>query len=198
MDTYSKSKKNNIGFVGNCQAIALCWYFRRLVKNNCYFVNSVFIGERYPRNEDIFLDQTRYNIYDQDEGIKYLKSCKVIVYQKIKPTTHEVFNYKKIEEYASSDAKLISFPTIWYNDQDKDISSMQDREVKLNISLKVSEIISRNLNRKLMITENCTKPDHPNSYLFLEIVREICNIINVNFFNKEDYFKYLNFGYPFG
>ena len=38
--------------------------------------------------------------FDANDGINYLKSADYIIYQKIKPTTSELFNYEKVEEYA--------------------------------------------------------------------------------------------------
>jgi hypothetical protein len=43
-----------------------------------------------------------------------------------------------------------------------------------------------------MLTEN-----HPDTYTFLQVIKQICNYLDVPFFNADDYDNYINKGFPF-
>ena len=73
-----------------------------------------------------------------------------------------------------------------YNNFDSSIKELDLRENAKNVRIKVSPILNRYRNKKLMLTIH-----HPNTFLFLEIVREICKIIDIKFFHKKIYFHLL-------
>lgn len=162
-----------IGFVGNCQANALCWYFRNLLQSDFYWVDGVFGGKDHPyiTNQNRFLDQTKFNIYDHEVGIKYLKSCDVIIYQKIRPERNTNFNYLKIEkEYSNKKTKLISFPHIVFNEETGDYKELAIREEKNH--------------------------DYPTAFFFLEIIQVMFDLLGIKL-DREMYYQYLKLGYPF-
>lgn len=190
--------KMKIGFVGNCQANALCWYFRNLLQSDFYWVDGVFGGKNHPyiNNQNRFLDQTKFNIFDHEIGIKYLKSCDVIIYQKIRPERNAYFNYLKIEkEYSNENTKLISFPHIFFNEEIGDYKEMAIREEKNNVSIRASEIIKNNKKHQLMV-RGIKNHDYPTAFFFIEIIKAILNILDIQL-DAKTYSHYLKLGYPF-
>lgn len=186
-----------IGFVGNCQANALCWYFRNLLQSDFYWVDCVFGKDNpYITDQNRFLDQTKFNIYDPEVGIEYLKSCDVIIYQKIKPERSTHFNYLKIEkEYSNKKTKLISFPHIVFNEETGDYKEMAIREEKNNVSIRASEIIKNNQKNQLMV-KGFENHDYPTAFFFLEIIQVMFDLLSIRL-DKKLYRQYLDLGYPF-
>ena len=186
-----------IGFVGNCQANALCWYFRKLLQSDFYWVNGVFGKDNpYINDQNRFLDQPKFNIDDHELGIRYLKSCDVIIYQKIKPERNAYFNYLKIEqEYSNKKTKLISFPHIVFNEETGDYKEMVIREEKNNVSIRASQIIRSNQKNQLMV-RGIKNFDYPTAFFFLEIIKAILTILDIQL-DEKTYSHYLKLGYPF-
>ena len=79
-------------------------------------------------------------------------------------------------------------PSIYldYTNYDISIKELQSREIKNNVDIKVSNIFNKYRNTKLMLTVR-----HPNTFLFLSMVRKICLMLNIDFFNPTQYFKYV-------
>ena len=59
---------------------------------------------------------------------------------------------------------------------------------KNNVDIKVSIIFKTFRNNNLMLICN-----HPNTFLFMAILQRICNLLNFNFFTKEEFDYYNNF-----
>lgn len=186
-----------IGFVGNCQANALCWYFRKLLQSDFYWVDGVFGKDNsYINDQNRFLDQPKFNIDDHELGIRYLKSCDVIIYQKIKPERNAYFNYLKIEqEYSNKKTKLISFPHIVFNEETGDYKEMVIREEKNNVSIRASQIIRSNQKNQLMV-RGIKNFDYPTAFFFLEIIKVMFDLLSIRL-DKNIYQQYLELGYPF-
>lgn len=194
-----KNKNIKIGFVGNCQANALCWYFRNLLQSDFYWVDGVFGGKGSPyiTNQHRFLDQTKFNIYDHEVGIKYLKSCDVIIYQKIQPERNAHFNHLKIEkEYSNKKTKLISFPHIVFNEETGDYQEMVIREEKNNVSIRVSEIIKNNNKKNQLMVRGIKNHDYPTAFFFIKIIQVMFDLLGIKL-DKEMHYQYLKLGYPF-
>ena len=87
-----------------------------------------------------------------------------------------------------SSCKLIQIPSIYliYSDFDNSIKELIDRENHNNVDIRVSNIFYYHRNINLMISRY-----HPNTFLFLKIVKIICDLINCNFFTKEQCNKFL-------
>lgn len=192
-----------IATLGSCQAMILNWYLRQLIpdcqaKWICPEIFKSWCEQDGFRNEkSIWKCQVHHNIFNTDEGINYLKSADYIVYQKIKPTKSESFNYKKIESYAKPSAKLVSLTYIHYDTSSDDpLRGMVEREELLLPDIKISNLILENTNRKhFKFNDHGT---HCNSVVFLEILREVCKKLEWNFFDDDMYAKIKNQYYPFG
>jgi hypothetical protein len=192
-----------IATLGSCQLMALNWYLMQLFpKYKSKWVSPEifqFWSEKseYTSTNSIWKSQVNHNIFDSNDGINYLKSADCIIYQKIKPTTSELFNYEKIDSYAKPSAKLVSLTYIHYDKNSNDpLKGMIEREELLIPDIKISKLISENPNREHFKFNQ--KGTHCNSVVFLEILREVCEKLEWSFFNEDKYKEIKEQYYPFG
>jgi hypothetical protein len=180
----------NIGFIGNCQMIELCYYLQELFKNNkdirwCLYgdkfksaLHRRIVTDNNGRKIELnhWADKCKNKIIDYNQSIRYIKSCDVIIYQKIKPETSKYFNEENILKMRKPDSKLIKLPSIHidYNNYNASILELQKREKENNVDIFVSEILNKYRPKKLTFDIS-----HPNPFLFKEILKEICFIINI-------------------
>jgi hypothetical protein len=192
-----------IATLGSCQAMALNWYAHQLLPDSeCKWISPEifqFWGNtpRCTSTKSMWQSQANHNIFNTDEGIDYIKSADYIIYQKIKPSTSTSFNYKKIESYAKPSAQVISLTYIHYDKSAIDpLQGMVEREEILLPDIKISKLISGHPDRKNFKFNE--KGIHCNSTFFLEILREICEKFNWDFFDDEQYIQIKEKYYPFG
>jgi len=89
--------------------------------------------------------------------------------------------------------KRCKIPSIYinYNDYDNSIKELQYREIKKKVDITVSNIIDKFKEEKIVFRIN-----HPTTFLFLEIIKELCIILNISFFEQHEYNKFLeNFNF---
>ena len=193
-----------IATIGSCQAMAISWYMRQLLPQ-CqakWICPEIFkTWELDFEKSKHFKDQFYNNIWNHDEGVDYLKNADCIIYQKIEPRTSKLFNYDKIESYKKSNAKIVSLTYFLYSPTDLSlIEGMMKRESNLLPDIKVSDIILNHPKKnEFKFNKEGNPPGaHCNSTLFLEIIREICKILNFQFFSEEEYARIEKQKYPFG
>jgi len=193
-----------IATTGSCQAMVISWYMRQLFPQ-CqakWICPEIFKDWELDFEKSThFKDQIDNNIWDNEEGIAYIKDADYIIYQKIEPRTSKLFNYDKIESYKNSNAKTVSLTYFLHSPTDLSlIKGMIERESNLLPDIKVSDIILNHPKKDEFKFNKVGNPPgaHCNSTLFLEIVREICKILNFEFFNKEEYDRIEKQKYPFG
>jgi hypothetical protein len=191
-----------IATLGSCQAVSLNWYIRKLIPDaECKWVAAEPFthwknNPAYTSTKGMYKSQGNYNIFNINKGIEYLKSADYIIYQKIDPLTSKLFNYEKIESYAKPSAKLVSLTYLYYDRALNDpVAGMIKREEKLLPDIKLSELILNNPKREQFIYNE--KGTHCNSVLFLEILREVCEKLEWNFFDDDVYLEIKNKYYPF-
>lgn len=192
-----------IATLGSCQAMALNWYIKQLLPDCEANWVAPEIFQFWKENPDftsvesVWKTQANQNIFNTEEGVKYLKLSDYIIYQKIKPETSSNFNYEKIASYAKPSAKTLSFTYFQYDGTGKDpTKEMRKREELLLPDIKVSELILKNPKRKHFKFNE--KGTHCNSIFFLEILRQVCEQLNWDFFDEEQYSKIRDQHYPFG
>lgn len=191
-----------IATLGSCQAISLNWYIRKLIPDaECKWVAAEPFSHwknnpAYTSTKSLYKSQSNHNIFNIKKGVEYLKSADYIIYQKIKPNTSKFFNYWGIESYAKPSAKLVSLTYLHYDRSVSDpIQGMAEREKELLPDIKISELILNNPKREQFIFNE--KGTHCNSVLFLEILREVCEKLEWNFFDDAMYLEIKNKYYPF-
>ena len=88
-----------------------------------------------------------------------------------------------------SSCKLIQIPSIYLicNNFDNSIKELIQRENINNVDIKISSILCKYKNQNLMLSWA-----HPNTFLFMEIVKILCNMLNLIFFTDIQYNKFIN------
>ena len=196
-----------IATLGSCQSMIINWYLRQLYPQyeTKWVCPEIFknweLTKECTYETRLFKDQIHHNIWDHNEGVAYLKDADFIIYQKIDPDKSKLFNYDKIESYKKNNAKTVSLTYILHSPTDLSlIKGMMERESILLPDIKVSDIILNHPKKnEFKFNKDGNPPGaHCNSTLFLEIVREICNLLNFEFFSDEQYKFIENQKYPFG
>ena len=192
-----------IATIGTCQAKIIAWYMRQLnPEYQAKWICPEVFSDWEERSEKAkhFKDQFYNNIWNHDEGVAYLKDADCIIYQKIEPKTSPLFNYDKIESYKKRNAKTVSLTYFLHSPTDPSlIKGMMERESNLLPDIRVSDIILNHPKKNEFKFSKVGNPPgtHCNSTLFLEIIREICKILNFEFFSEEEYVLIEKQKYPF-
>lgn len=177
----------NISFIGNCQTVSLCFYFQQLLNqnNNIYWITY---NEDFTKHLGNWSVKCKNKIIDYDNSIKIIKDSDIVIYQNININISLFSNTKTLEEITKNSCKLIQIPTTYlnYNDFDNSIKELIYRENINNVDIKTSNILYNFKDKTLMLTVN-----HPNTFLFMEIIKLLCNLLNYNFFTDEQYNNFL-------
>jgi hypothetical protein len=168
----------NITFIGNCQTAALCFYFQQLLNCN---INWVLYGDEFKPHLGGWIDKVKNKILDYDISFDVLRNSDVIIYQEISKEKSEFSNTETLRVIKKESCKLIIIPSIYldYSDYEKSIKELQKREIENKVDILVSEIFEKYSEEQIMLSIW-----HPTTFLFLEIVNEICNILNIDSFSK--------------
>ena len=177
----------NITFIGNCQTVSLCFYFQQLLNENnniCW----ILYGEEFKEHLTEWSAKCKNKIIDYDNSIQKIKDSDVIIYQNIDVNKSLFSNTTKLREITKNSCKLITIPSIHliHNDFDSSIKELINRENKNNVDIKISNILYNFKDKNLMLTWN-----HPNTFLFMEVIKLLCNLLNLNFFTEEQYNNFL-------
>jgi hypothetical protein len=172
----------NITFIGNCQTVSLCFYFQELLgfkKNNICWV---LYGNEFKQHLNHWSDKCKNKIIDYHESIQQIRVSDVIIYQEINVDKSLFSNTEKLNELKRNSCKLIKIPSIYlnYRDYDNSLKKLRDIENINNVDIKVSNILETFKNFKLMFSNY-----HPKTFLFLKIMKEICLMLEIPFFTKE-------------
>ena len=168
--------------------MSLCFYFQQLLDSNNINCSWVLYGEEFQPHLNTWSDKCKNKILNYDESIQKIKDSDVIIYQNINVTKSLFSNTKTLQEIKKSSCKLIQIPSIYlnYNDFDNSIQELINRENVNHVDIKVSNILYEFKNNNLMVTVV-----HPNTFLFMEIVKILCNLLNLTFFTEEQYKNFL-------
>jgi hypothetical protein len=189
-----------IATVGNCQTKALTWYIQRLnsefdVKFICMNNRWAWCRQQYQPKRATRRGEYTPTLTDRVESIDFLKSVDVIVYQHIKPKTSKYYNYEKIPEYAKADCKLISISSFVYNkDNPEYLRIMKEKADDFKISIPAHKLIEKHGDK---IKSGDYDDNHPNTFYFLEVMREICKLTKWNFYSSKEYEFLLERKHPF-
>jgi hypothetical protein len=168
----------NITFIGNCQTVSLCFYFQQLLFN-CNNIQWVLYGDEFKMHLNEWSHKTENKIINYDISIDVIKKSDVIIYQEISKEKSLFSNTETLQSIKKESCRLIKIPSIYfdYSNYDSSMKELKKREIINKVDISVSDILEKYKERKLMITI-----DHPNTFLFLEIVNELCRILNINTF----------------
>ena len=177
----------NITFIGNCQTVSLCFYFQKLLLHKNFYVSWISYGDKFTKHLSKWSDKCINKIINYDDGIKQIKKSDIIIYQQIGLHKSTFCNTETLRSL-NNNCKLILIPSIYvnYNDFENSIKELINRETKNNVDIKVSNILLKFKNKNLMLTQN-----HPKTFLFMELVKLLCEIVNIDFFTKEQYYHFI-------
>jgi hypothetical protein len=180
----------NITFIGNCQMVSLCFYLQQLLNPSIYNVCWVLYGEEFKQHiSGNWSAKCKNKILDYDDSVRRIKDSDIIIYQNINVNKSLFSNIKTLHEITKSGCKIIQIPSIYliYNDFDNSIKELIKRENINNVDIKVSNILIKFKDKNLILD----RADHPNTFLFMEIVKIICNLLNIDFFTDEQYNNFI-------
>jgi hypothetical protein len=179
-----------IAFIGNCQTVSLCFFLQQLLSiNKNYLVKWCLYGDEFKAHVSKWSDKCKNKIIDYNKSLEYIKICDLIVYQDISQKKSFFSNEETLTKIKKMECKLIKMPYIFleYSSYESSLKELIRRENLKNVDIKVSHYFEKHKEDILMLTKN-----HPNTFLFLEIIKEICKILNIEFFSQRKYAHYLN------
>jgi hypothetical protein len=174
----------NITFIGNCQILSLCFYFQQLLNKDENNICWVLYGEEFEPHLNSWSDKCKNKIIDFDDSIQTIEDSDIVIYQNIDVTKSLFSNTNTLRQITKNSCKLIKIPSIYfnYNDFDNSIKELIKRENENNVDIKISNILYNFKDTNLMLDVH-----HPNTFLFMEVIKELCNLLNYNFFTKKQY-----------
>jgi hypothetical protein len=177
----------NITFIGNCQTLTLCFYFQQLLNenNNIYWI---LYGEEFKEHLGNWSVKCKNKIIDYHDSIQQIKDSDIIIYQEIDVKKSLFSNTNMLCLIKKNTCKLIKIASIYliYDDFNNSINELIHRENENNVDIKISNILYKFKDINLMLTSN-----HPKTFVFMEIIKLLCNLLNYNFFTEEQYNNFL-------
>ena len=171
-----------ITFIGNCQSLALSFYFEQLLDPVKFNICWILYGESFRRCS--YLTKCKNRIHDYDLSLERIKCSDIIIYQEINKNKSSFSNEDTLAELIKPTCTLVKIPFIYfhYNDFNNSLRELQRREILKNVDIKFSIIIDRYRLTNLMLTYN-----HPNTFFFMEMIKELCQRLNMEYFSIEQY-----------
>ena len=113
----------NIGFIGNCQTLSLCFFFQQLLENQNYSIYWISYDDEFNEHVQDWADKCKNKILFEDEAIERIKESDIIIYQEIRLDKSAFSNRQKLLEIKKDTCRLITVPSIRfdYNDYEKSI-----------------------------------------------------------------------------
>ena len=178
----------HITFIGNCQTLSLCFFCQQLLAKKHYDVRWVSFGKHFEPNLGRWSDKCVNKIIEYSASIERVKISDIIIYQEIAKDKSLFSNTETLVGLKKSTCRLIKMPSIYleYNNYNISIKELELREKINKTDLIVSNIFNKYKGYNLMLTVR-----HPNTFLFLEIVKELCRLLQLNFFTRERYNLFL-------
>lgn len=179
----------NITFIGNCQLLTLCYYFQQLLNLNENNICWILYGPEWKKHIGEWANKCKNKIVHHNVAIRQIKHSDIIIYQTINTCKSHFSNTKSLNELKKPGCILIQLPSIYldYSNFHTSINKLIEYENKNNVTIPVSNIFNKFKDDKLMLT--CY---HPTTFLFMEIIKIICSIIDIDFFTQEQYNHFLS------
>jgi hypothetical protein len=185
-ETYKNNNRMIITFIGNCQTVSLCFFFQQLLPT--IDIGWVLYGIEFQQHLVAYSNKCKNKILDYSKSIERVKISDIIIYQEISEEKSLFCNSAKLEELKKSSCRLVKIPSIHldYSKYDTSIKELQTREIEKKVDVPVSTIFEKHKEKTLMITKW-----HPNTFLFLELMKEICLLLEIDFFSEEQTNEFL-------
>lgn len=197
-----------ISLIGNCQTIVLAWYLQQLednldivrikmegdlgdkIENNFFSLNSL------SKENQIQKDASIIKVIKQPElGEIRLRESNVVIYQHLSKKASKRFHSKRLQRLAR-ESQLISISSMHYDPLDPSqtyLNKMITKALRQKIDVPAHKIIEKHGKKITMASVMW-----PQAFYFLELTREICQKIGLNYYSDTKYSELLELGYPFG
>ena len=176
----------NITFIGNCQTASLCFYFQSLLSGKDYNVSWILYGDEFRQHLGSWIEKCQNKILEYEQAIEQITRSDIIIYQEISTEKSLFCNTATLQEHSKESCIFIKIPSIFldYNHYSESIQGLEKREHTNNVDIIVSDILKKypNDQEKLMLTD-C----HPTTFLFLEVMKKICDRLHIEFFEEDKY-----------
>lgn len=182
MDTNIK----RFAFIGNCQMIGLCKYTRSLsIRYKAYWLcMPLYHNLKWTTSEKIFgHEQISHHVFDQSKIKEILQTCDVVVYQPHFESLSMINDNCSLEYQ-----KIIDITPIIVDNK----KFMINKEEKYNTTIRASKIIEKYKDKVLHIGRS----NHPTTFIYMEILKEICSLLGIDFFSQESYNEIMKIQYP--
>lgn len=178
-----------IAFIGNCQMATLCFYLQELLKDkNDYIIKYLQFESDFKIGEyDGWLEKVN-KVLNINERIEYIKICDYIFYQEIVTEKSIFSNEKYLLNIKKNNCKLTKLPSMYFDfyNYENSLFELTKRENQNKVDIKVSKIINKYKMYNIMLTK-----EHPKTFLFLQVMKEICCKMNISFFKSDVYYKFM-------
>lgn len=175
--------EKNISLIGNCQTTALCKFLRQLKYNAKWLCfETEWINSNWPKNQSLFQNQIQHNIFDQNDCVNFLKISDIIIFQP------NYLHCNVVDNYKNDTAQTITLSPVFVNNLDY----ILEKESKYQTNVKISSIISQYPKEKLYVIND----NHLSTLLTLEILKQIANLANLQFFDNITYQELIKIQYP--
>jgi len=187
-----------ITLLGNCQTKALTWYIQQLNENfDVKWVQTKFGRGKNWAKPGSFEGKPVPTVTGKENAIKRLMNSSFLIYQNLSSEASDNFHNEKIKLYNPT-CNFISISSFYFhpnNSQENGLTGMIHRANVFDIDVPAHKIIEQH-GSKIEIVNS--QPNHPSTFYFLELVREICKRTGWDYYSEEQYNQYLKEGYPFG
>jgi hypothetical protein len=115
-------------------------------------------------------------------AIEVVEKSDVIVHQEVSKEKSLFANMETLQTLKKDSCILIKIPSIHldYSNFNASIERLMQYETQNNVDIRVSDIFKTNREQRLMLSV-----PHPNTFLFLELVDQICKLLKIESFSDE-------------
>lgn len=184
--------------LGNCQTRIIAFLMNMLSSDalpiNAKWVCPFKATEKY-RDTAILVANDRlklkksaesFLIWDINEGKKFIYESDIVIHQVLKDHPNHLVTKKSLSTMIKNDCKMISMSSIrWHPDYPELSEGMKTRDIQNKVDIHVADIIEKHLDCITVDKKTNTIGMHHGIFLYLEIVKLICQKTNIPYFNAE-------------
>lgn len=169
--------------------LSLCYFLQELKPKPFSTISWAAYSPLFHRHLGQWSKKCKNLVLDTQKTLSHIRLSDVIVYQQCKSTKSSYCNSEYLEKMKKRSCRLIQISSIYVDipNFDSSIQDMVDRENTNNPTLRVSDLLKHFYGKKdTMLNKN-----HPNTFLLLEIVKELSVMLKVPFFKNPEYNRFL-------
>jgi hypothetical protein len=158
--------------------LSLCFYFQRLLGPEQ--ISWACYGSEFLQHLGEYSNKCVNKLLDPAEAVCPIQRSDIVIYQEIDASKSTFSNQETLSQIKKKACRLIKMPSIHfdYADYESSMKELERRESQLKVDIRVSAILKKFCDKVHMLTLN-----HPDTFLFLELAREICLLCDIEFFD---------------